>query len=145
MRETSANIHLIVLDPGHFHAALLQKQMHVDISPTVYVYAPEGPDLEAYLNLIAGFNQRPCNPTKWETHVYRGPDYLTRMTRDKVGNLVIIAGKHSHRMNYILASVEAGLNVLADKPMTITRRFRMVTQSLRTRRGKEDTPLRHHD
>jgi hypothetical protein len=34
---------LIVLDPGHFHAALLQKTMYPDIDPTVRVYAEDGP------------------------------------------------------------------------------------------------------
>ena len=37
---------LTILDPGHFHAALLQKNMVPDVEATVHVYAPEGPDLQ---------------------------------------------------------------------------------------------------
>ena len=31
--------HLVTLDPGHFHAALVQKSMYPDVSPVVHVYA----------------------------------------------------------------------------------------------------------
>jgi hypothetical protein len=35
---------LTVLDPGHFHAALVQKNMYANVDDTVHVYAPAGPD-----------------------------------------------------------------------------------------------------
>jgi hypothetical protein len=35
-------VHLITLDPGHFHAALVQKSMYPQVCPIVHVYAPEG-------------------------------------------------------------------------------------------------------
>ena len=31
-------VKLITLDPGHFHAALVQKSMYPQVDPTVYVY-----------------------------------------------------------------------------------------------------------
>ena len=33
------NVKLITLDPGHFHAALVQKTMYPQVDPNVYVYA----------------------------------------------------------------------------------------------------------
>ena len=33
------NIKLITLDPGHFHAALIQKSMYPQVDPSVHVYA----------------------------------------------------------------------------------------------------------
>lgn len=114
------SIHLLVLDPGHFHAALVQKHMYPEINPTVNVYAPNGPDLEAHLNLIKGFNKRSKNPTHWDERVYRGSDYLQKMLNDKAGNVVIVSGNNSQKMNYILSSIEAGFNVFADKPMATT-------------------------
>ena len=39
-------VKLMTLDPGHFHAALIQKTMYEQIDPTVYVYAPEGDDVD---------------------------------------------------------------------------------------------------
>lgn len=39
-------VKLMTLDPGHFHAALVQKTMLDQIDPTVYIYAPEGPELQ---------------------------------------------------------------------------------------------------
>ncbi|HEX7585882.1 MAG TPA: hypothetical protein VF373_14435, partial [Prolixibacteraceae bacterium] len=38
----SGEVKLMTLDPGHFHAALVQKSMYEQIDPTVYVFAPEG-------------------------------------------------------------------------------------------------------
>ena len=116
-----SSIHLLVLDPSHFHAALLQKHMYPEITSTVNVYAPDGPDLEDHLKLIKLFNKRSKNPTNWDERVYRGSDYLQKMLQDKAGNVVIISGNNTHKMNYILSSVEAGFNVFADKPMAITR------------------------
>jgi len=33
-------VRLITLDPGHFHASLVQKSMYPQVSPEVRVYAP---------------------------------------------------------------------------------------------------------
>ena len=41
------------------------------------------------------------------------------MIAEKPGNVVVIAGNNSKKTAYILASVDAGLNVLSDKPMAI--------------------------
>ena len=41
----STRVRLITLDPGHFHAALVQKSEFENVDSTVHVYAPEGPDL----------------------------------------------------------------------------------------------------
>ena len=73
-----ANVQIITLDPGHFHAALVQKFMLPDVSPKVRVFAPEGDDVVQHLKRVEGFNQRAADPTKWEQVVYTGPDYLDR-------------------------------------------------------------------
>jgi predicted dehydrogenase len=113
-------IRLITLDPGHFHAGLVQKFMYPQVSPVVHVYAPAGQDLHEHLQRIESFNQRPDNPTHWEEKVYTGPDFLERMLRHKAGNVVVLAGNNLRKTEYIERSVRAGLNVLADKPMAIT-------------------------
>ena len=61
--EGEPSIHLVTLDPGHFHAALVQKLMYPQISPVVHVYAPAGFELDAHLKLIEGFNSSEENPT----------------------------------------------------------------------------------
>lgn len=116
----AGEIKLITLDPGHFHAALVQKSMYHQIDPKVHVYAPAGDDLSAHLSRIRGFNERSDDATSWEEIVYTGEDFLERMLAEKQGNLVIIAGNNSLKSDFILKSVEAGLNVMADKPMVIT-------------------------
>jgi predicted dehydrogenase len=110
---------LTVLDPGHFHAALLQKTMYPDVDPTVHVYAEEGPDLRDYLQKIESYNNRPENPTTWRMQVYTGADFLDRFSADKAGDVAVIAGNNRRKTEYVTRAVAAGMNVLADKPMAI--------------------------
>jgi predicted dehydrogenase len=114
------SVQLITLDPGHFHAGLVQKFMYPQVSPVVHVYAPAGPDLQEHLKRIEGFNTRADQPTHWEEKVYTGPDFLERMLTEKAGNVVVLAGNNARKTEYIDRAVSAGFNVLADKPMAIT-------------------------
>lgn len=118
--SASKPLQLITLDPGHFHAALVQKSMYDKVDPVVHVYAPGGDDLAEYLKRVRGYNSRAQNPTRWEQVVYEGPDYLDRMLADRAGNVVVISGNNARKTEYILRSVQAGFHVLADKPMAIT-------------------------
>jgi predicted dehydrogenase len=110
---------LITLDPGHFHAALIQKSMYTGVSKLVAVYAPLGPDLIEHLNRIARFNLRSQDPTCWELNVQTAPDCLERMLADAPGNIVVLSGRNRTKIGRIRASLDAGLHVLADKPWII--------------------------
>jgi predicted dehydrogenase len=112
-------IKLVILDPGHFHASLLQKNMMPRVDPLVHVYAPAGPDVEDYLARVEAFNTRAGNPTQWQTKLYTGADYLERCTAERAGNVVAISGNNLHKARYIRETLAAGFNVLADKPMAI--------------------------
>ncbi len=114
-------IKLMTLDPGHFHAALVQKTMIDQIDPTVYIYAPPGPDVEDHINRIEGFNSRDENPTNWKLEVYLGDDFLEKMLTEKPGNVMVTAGNNRDKTHYIKTTVDAGINVLADKPMCINK------------------------
>lgn len=116
-----AKIQLIVVDPGHFHAALAQKEMYDNVAERVHVYAPVGPDLVDYLTRIARFNNRDNNPTGWELEVHAGGDFLTRMVREKPGDAAIFAGRNNEKIGAIETAVDAGLHVLSDKPMIVRR------------------------
>ena len=120
MRAAEPAVRLITLDPGHFHAGLVQELMYPEVSPIVHVYAPPGPDLDEHLKRVAAFNSRRENPTHWQEEVYAGPDFLERMAQERAGNVVILSGNNSRKTEYIDRAVQAGLNVLADKPMAIT-------------------------
>ena len=119
IHQKDQKIHLITLDPGHFHAALLQKSMYSQIDPVVHVYAPEGPEVKAHLNLIESYNSRSDSPTSWKEKVYTGSDYLKKMFSDKRGNVIVLAGNNRSKTEYIRKAVGEGFNVLADKPMAI--------------------------
>ena len=112
-------IKLITVDPGHFHAALVQKSMYPEINPNVHVYAKEGTDLQLHLDRVSAYNNRKDNPTQWEEKVYTGEDFFQKMLKEKKGNLVILAGNNQLKTDYILSAVKNGLNVLSDKPMAI--------------------------
>ena len=117
--KMDTKLQLITLDPGHFHAALVQKSMYADVDSVVHVYAPEGQEVKSHLSLVDSYNTRTENPTAWKQQVYTGQDYLEKMFAEKAGNVVVIAGNNKLKTDYISRSVESGLNVLADKPMAI--------------------------
>ena len=134
----AGEVKLMTLDPGHFHAALIQKTMYEQIDPTVFAYAPEGDDLTQHLARIEGFNTREENPTSWVEKVYTGDDYLEKMLAEKPGNVMMVAGNNAKKTEYIQKAIEAGLNVFADKPMVITPdAFPILEQAFKTARSEE--------
>lgn len=116
----AGEVKLMTLDPGHFHAALIQKSMYDQIDSTVYVFAPDGDDVKQHLARIEAFNKRVENPTGWNEIVYTGSDFLEKMLAEKPGNVMMVAGNNAKKTEYIQKAVEAGINVFADKPMVIT-------------------------
>ena len=111
-----SDVRLMTVDPGHFHAALVQKEMYPGVDPRVDVYAPLGADLYEHLKRIDAFNRRPANPTAWTVDVHSSPDAFERMLRDRPGNVVVFSGRNGSKIDRVAASVKAGLSVLADKP-----------------------------
>lgn len=112
-------VRLVTLAPGHFHAALIHKEMLPGVEPRAHVYAPLDADLLAHLDHIRRFNARPDRPTAWTVDVHAGPDFLDRFRTDEAGNTVVIAGRNKPKIDLILAAVRAGCHVLADKPWVI--------------------------
>jgi predicted dehydrogenase len=110
------DVRFMTLDPGHFHAALVQKAMYPGVAPRVDVYAPLGPDLLEHLGRVSAFNRRADDPTSWRLEVHTGPDFFERMLAEHPGNVVVISGRNRGKVDRIAGSVHAGLNVLADKP-----------------------------
>ncbi len=119
--QSSDRIQLITLDPGHFHAALVQKTMYKGVDSLVCIYAPEGPDLQLHLDKIKSYNTRKEQPTGWLLHVYTGNDFLEKMLEEKKGNVIVLSGNNQKKTEYILQSIKGGFHVLADKPMAINK------------------------
>ena len=129
-KEGSDKVQLITLDPGHFHAALVQKSMYDHVDSVVHVYAPEGNDVALHLNRINGFNTRAENPTHWKEEVYYGTDFFEKMLVEKAGNVVVLSGNNLKKAEYVSKSLQAGFNVLADKPMIIeSKDFELLKES----------------
>jgi predicted dehydrogenase len=135
--EKEYQVKLITVDPGHFHAALVQKSMYNQVSPQVYVYAPAGPDVTQHLARIASYNTRAVNPTAWNEINYAGDDFFSKMLAEKKGNVVVLSGNNAKKAEYISKSIDAGLNVLADKPMIIkTEDFSTLESAFKSADGK---------
>jgi predicted dehydrogenase len=131
-------VHLVTLDPGHFHAALVQKSMYPDVDSVVQVYAPEGKDLQYHMDRINGYNTRSENPTHWKENVYTGNDFFEKMIAEKKGNVVVLSGNNQKKAEYILKSLQNGFNVLADKPMVIeSKDFPVLQQAFETAKEKD--------
>ncbi len=121
-QKIDSKVKLMTLDPGHFHAALVHKTMYPQVDSTIYVFAPEGPEVTDFLNKIEQYNTRSDSPTAWNIKSYFGEDFAEKMIADKPGTVMVVAGKNSKKIEYVLAAVKAGLNVYADKPLVINPR-----------------------
>jgi len=131
--QSRKTVQLITLDPGHFHAALVQKTMYDDVDSVVYVYAPAGNDLQSHLDRINGYNNRLEKPTRWKEEVYSGNDFFEKMIAEKKGNVVVLSGNNEKKADYILKSLQNGFNVYADKPMAIDgAQFEKIKQAFET-------------
>lgn len=117
--ESTSEITIMSLDPGHFHAGLIHKSMYPQVDSTVYVFAPEGAELQDYMNRLSGYNTRKQDPTAWNLQVTTGADYLEKMISSKPGNVMMVAGKNDRKIDYISAAISNGINVYADKPLVI--------------------------
>lgn len=130
LANTTDKIRLMTLDPGHFHAALVQKTMYENVDSVVHIFAPPGDDVQGHLKIVESYNARSENPTGWKEEVYTGEDYLRKMLAERPGNVVVLAGNNQKKTAYIKASVDAGLHVLADKPMAIdTESFNLLKEA----------------
>ena len=138
-------VRLITLDPGHFHAGLVQKSMVAGVDPVVHVMLPPDRNWTAIWLSIDGFNHWSAQPTHWETKVHASPGDLEAMLREHPGNVVVIAVNNAKKSQYILECVKAGLNVLADKPMAITPEgFALIEEAYRVA-AEDIRPAGHHD
>jgi predicted dehydrogenase len=115
-----SDVRLMTVDPGHFHAGLIQKEMYPGVAARVDVFAPLGPDLVEHLKRVASFNSRSERPTAWKMEVHTGPDFFERMIRERPGNVVVLSGRNRGKIGRIAASIGGGLDVLADKPWILT-------------------------
>ncbi|MBI5767982.1 MAG: oxidoreductase [Verrucomicrobia bacterium] len=113
------DVRLMILDPGHFHAALFLRETLPGVARQVHVYAPMGPDLLGHLQRISGYNARAENPTTWALEVHASPDSFARLLAERPGNVAVLSGNNLGKIDRIEALVNAGVHVLADKPWAI--------------------------
>ena len=111
---------LLILNPGHFHAALVLRERHPSLNDDIYVYSEPGRDLDRFLEIAHSFNNRRDNPTRWNLNVYKGKDALEKLVHEKKGEIAVLAGRNNTKMENIDTLNRAGLAILADKPLVTT-------------------------
>lgn len=111
---------LLFLDPGHFHAALTLRIPNPRVNRTAHVYAPEGPELDAFIALVTSFNEREVSPTDWDLQIHRGDSALERLMEDRLGEIVVVAGRNNSKLETIATLHDAGFYALVDKPWITT-------------------------
>ncbi len=137
---------LIVLAPGHFHAALLQKTMYPNVDATVHVYAEDGPDLADYLQKIAGYNARAEAPTAWRMQVHAGADFLDRFSAEQGRR----RGRHRRQQpaQGRIRDPRGGRRHARARRQADGHRhrgLRVAAAGVRRRQGPGRAALRHHD
>ncbi len=120
-KQAADGLHrFVVIEPGHFHAALVFKRASYDgISPEVKIYAPVDEDFTDHMARVTPFNNREDNPADWRYHVYLGDDFEDVLFRDHFGDIAVLSGKNNQKIDTIKACVDSGFNVLSDKPWLI--------------------------
>ena len=93
--------------------------MYPEVDSTIYLFAPKGPEVNDFLAKIEQYNTRAASPTAWNMESYIGNDFAEKMIAEKPGTVMVVAGKNSKKIDYILEAVKSGLNVYADKPLVI--------------------------
>ncbi|KAI9003494.1 hypothetical protein DFJ74DRAFT_439050 [Hyaloraphidium curvatum] len=111
---------LAFLEPGHFHAALVLREPHPAVDERILVYAPEGPELRAFLDLVEAFNTRTDRPTAWKPDVrisgVAPDDALEQLVADRLADAVVLAGRNDRKAPWLRRLHAEGFHVLADKP-----------------------------
>ena len=118
-KKPDQTVTFMVAEPGHFHAALVLKSMYPGVDSSVYVYAPDGPELSDFKKRVEGYRTREADPAKWNLKTVIGADYFGRMLKEKPGNVLVLAGNNERKTEYIGRAIESGLNIYSDKPMAI--------------------------
>jgi predicted dehydrogenase len=112
-------LRLMILAPGHFHAALVLKRALHGVHPRTYVYGPLDTNTLAHLARVCAFNTRRDSPTSWEVDLRAGAGYLDRFTHETPGNAVVLSGRNRPKIDLMRLAVENCLHVLADKPWIV--------------------------
>ena len=137
----------MTLDPGHFHASLVQKEMYPGVAPRVDVYAPLGSDLTR----APGAHRRVQHARREADRVAARDPYRPRLLRAACSARSPATSSSSPAATAARSiadrrSVEAGLNVLADKPWILqSADLPALDSGARRRRPERRRRLRHHD
>ena len=97
-----AQVRLMTLDPGHFHAALVQKEMYPGVASRGATCTPRSGRTCSSTWRGSGLQPpRPRSRPRWEWRSTPAPDYFERMLRENPGNVVVLSGRNRGKIDRI--------------------------------------------
>lgn len=119
MSDASRQFTAMVLEPEHFHAALLFNRPNRRLSAEVHVYTRGGDGSAQFCDLLTRFNEAHDSATDWRLHVHRSLQPLEALLESPHGDFAVLAGRNDVKLERIAALHAAGIAVLADKPWLV--------------------------
>jgi len=110
---------LQVLKPGHFHAALVFKDIDYRVQDEVDVVVNDSQDALPFIDLIDRFNQRDIQATSWKLTVHERDNLAFDAGVPLEDCVVVVSGRNSSKLATVAELVSQGYNVLVDKPLLI--------------------------
>ena len=110
----SQKVRITVVNPGHFHAAMVLREDLPGVDKTVSVCSPRGEGIDSWTASVQRFNSRENSPTHWTVEEVNP---LPKASSPR--EVAVLAGDNSFKAKAILHCVELGYNVLSDKPMAL--------------------------
>ena len=134
------NTRLLVIDPQHFHAALILKANIPSLSNEIKLFAPDKLAAADYISLVREYNSCNGSATNWHIIPYYGVDFLEKAVLDKSADIVVLAGDNNRKITYMVESIKYNKAVFADKPLVINEKGYAQLQKLLNRNGRH-TPI----
>ena len=141
-------VRFMTLDPGHFHAALVQKEMYPGVVAARRTSTRRSAPICSSTWAASRRSTRGRDsPTAWQLEVHAGPRLLrAACSREKPGNVVVCPGRNRGKIDRIAASVarrpERARRQAVDSAI---RRSADARGRAGRRRREAARRLRHHD
>jgi len=107
----------LVLKPGHFHAALVFKDVDHRILDDVDVVVTDSQDALPFIDLIDRFNCRDIQSTDWKVKVHERENLAFDTGSPPEDCVVVVSGRNASKLESVAKLCSQGYNVLVDKPV----------------------------
>lgn len=108
-----------VLNPGHFHAALVFRESEYRLLEDIDVIVKNSDQALPFIDQINRFNERELQPTQWQFSVHERADVVFDAGVEKDSCVVVVSGQNHSKLQTVTELTGQGRNVLVDKPLLV--------------------------